>query len=130
MILNTDSSVFITNFNSWFDPATRNYGMIILYQMLMGFIDIIFAPLFICLLTALFSSLKAKRDLSQEDYFVARSYEQLYPQQKEISHESKIHEQVPKIAFKEKFYCPFCGYFVSSPKKFCPRCGESFEFLE
>jgi hypothetical protein len=27
-------------------------------------------------------------------------------------------------------YCPFCGGFISTPKKFCPHCGESLEFLQ
>jgi hypothetical protein len=122
--------VFVTNFNSWFDPTTRNYGMIILYQILMSFIDIIFAPLFICLLTTLFSSLKARRDLSQEDYFITRTYEELYSQQKDVFNEDKTQESKPMIPLKENFYCPFCGQYVSVPKKFCPKCGESFEFIE
>jgi hypothetical protein len=25
-------------------------------------------------------------------------------------------------------YCPFCGYFLKTPKKFCPSCGESLTF--
>ncbi|MFW9822805.1 MAG: S8 family serine peptidase [Candidatus Thorarchaeota archaeon] len=25
-------------------------------------------------------------------------------------------------------YCPFCGYYVRTPKKFCPNCGESLMF--
>ena len=48
--------------DSWLAPNTRNYGMIILYQILLNLVDIILAPLFICLLTALFASLKAKKD--------------------------------------------------------------------
>ncbi|MFW9828659.1 MAG: hypothetical protein ACFFEY_13790 [Candidatus Thorarchaeota archaeon] len=130
IILNTESSVFIANFNSWFDPITRNYGMIILYQILMSFIDIIFAPLFICLLTTLFSSLKARRYLSQEDYFITRTYEDLYSQQKEVFNEDKTQESKPMIPLKENFYCPFCGHYVSIPKKFCSKCGESFEFIK
>ncbi len=96
----------------------------------MSFIDIIFAPLFICLLTTLFSSLKARRDLSQEDYFITRTYEELYSQQKDVFNEDKTQESKPMIPLKENFYCPFCGHYVSVPKKFCPKCGESFEFIE
>ncbi len=29
-----------------------------------------------------------------------------------------------------QFYCPFCGQLVSTPKKFCPHCGESLMFNE
>jgi subtilisin family serine protease len=28
------------------------------------------------------------------------------------------------------FYCPFCGDPLNTPKKFCPRCGESLEFFQ
>jgi subtilisin family serine protease len=27
-------------------------------------------------------------------------------------------------------YCPFCGFLVKTPKKFCPSCGESLIFTE
>ncbi|MFW9819508.1 MAG: hypothetical protein ACFFE5_07850, partial [Candidatus Thorarchaeota archaeon] len=60
VILNTGSAGFIASYYSWYAPITRNYGMIILYEILVSFADIIFAPLFICLLTSLFSSFKAK----------------------------------------------------------------------
>ncbi|MFX1391235.1 MAG: zinc ribbon domain-containing protein [Promethearchaeota archaeon] len=125
-LLNTSSPIFIANFNSWYDPASRNYGMIILYQILMSFVEILFAPLFICLLTVLFSSLKAKRDLTQGDYFIRKSYEQI-PTQKLDKMEN--YEPLSKTQLKDKFYCPFCGHFVSTPKKFCPKCGESLDFL-
>jgi len=28
------------------------------------------------------------------------------------------------------FYCPFCGDPIKVPKKFCPNCGESLNFLQ
>ncbi len=28
------------------------------------------------------------------------------------------------------YYCPFCGDPIKVPKKFCPNCGESLEFLD
>ncbi len=31
---------------------------------------------------------------------------------------------------KASFYCPFCGDPIKVPKKFCPNCGESLEFLQ
>jgi hypothetical protein len=100
--------------DSWFAPNTRNYGMIILYQILVNLIDIILAPLFICLLTALFASLKAKKDLGfspQIQYTV-----------------QETHSQQPQV--EDHFYCPFCGYEMKAPKKFCPNCGEKFSFIE
>jgi len=34
------------------------------------------------------------------------------------------------LSHLEQFYCPFCGQFISQPKKFCPKCGESLTFNE
>jgi hypothetical protein len=130
ILLNTDSALFIANYNSWFDPATRNYLMIILFDILMSFVEIALAPLFICLLTTIFSSLKARRDISQGDFYVRRSYREMYPKQIKTYDAVETHEELPKVQLKEKFYCPFCGHFVSTPKKFCPSCGESFSFIQ
>ena len=34
-----------------------------------------------------------------------------------------------KLQFEGEFYCPFCGYRINTPKKFCPNCGENFSFI-
>lgn len=131
--INADSASFIANRNSWYDPATRNYGMLILFQIIYSIIDILFAPLWICLLTALFSSLKAKKDsdfqTKYEYYPNRRFYQEEYPQQQESYIVSENNEPRLGTQIKGNFYCPFCGHFISSPKKFCPKCGESFSFI-
>jgi hypothetical protein len=131
--LNTNSPSFITTYNSWYTPATRNYGMIILYQILMNITDIIFAPLFICLLTALFSTLNAKREISplyQQGYSPLReTYREVYPLREELYENVGTEDSAPKVRLKEKFYCPFCGFFITLPKKFCPKCGENLDFI-
>jgi len=123
--------------SSWYNPATRNFGMLILYNILYSIVDIIFAPLFICLLTALFSSLKAKRDLKiqyQQGYYPERElYQKSYKilKQKPINRvETEGTTISPDIRLDSRFYCPFCGVSIDSPKKFCPRCGESLTFIE
>ena len=131
--VNIDSATFSYNYNSWYDPATRNFGMIILYKILYSFVDIIFAPLFICLLTSLFATLKAQKDLGyeykREAYPVSIGYQEPYTPLKVDSPES--YEEVPSygIPLKEGLYCPFCGYHIKRPKKFCPKCGEDISFI-
>ena len=100
--------------DSWLAPNTRNYGMIILYQILLNLVDIILAPLFICILTALFASLKAKKDFGYS-YQTHRTIPEERPQQPQI---------------EDNFYCPFCGYAMKVPKRFCPNCGEKFSFMD
>ncbi|MFX0135956.1 MAG: hypothetical protein ACFFDN_20100 [Candidatus Hodarchaeota archaeon] len=133
LILNLDSANFIVNFSSWYNPMTRNYGMIILYQLLINLADIFLAPLFICLLTVLFSSSKARKELGyriQKTYYPVRElYQESYPQQ-QTSYEIAGNKPTPKIQIKEKFYCPFCGLFIQKVEKnFCPKCGESLSFI-
>lgn len=116
--LNTDSVYFQAEINSWLDPATRNYGMLILYQILYSLVEILFAPLFICLLTTVYSSIKAKKELGY--YPQKQYYQESYPRLEQDSFEST--ESFP---LKDRFYCPYCGYLIKTLKKFCPKCGES-----
>ena len=131
------SETFSNNYNSWLDPSTRNYGMIILYQLLVNLVEILLAPLFICLLTSLFTSLKAKKDLGfsyQKQYLPVREpYRETYSQPMglaQISDESVEDGTTSKLQLEGQFYCPFCGYRINIPKKFCPNCGESFSFID
>ncbi len=132
-ILNTDSASFIASYYSWYDPITRNYGMIILYEILVSFVDIIFAPLFICLLTSLFSSLKAKKDLiylHQQGYYPPReAFKEQYPLRQELYEVDETKKSTLSTRLKEKYYCPFCGHFISIPENFCPKCGENLSFV-
>jgi len=51
------------------------------------------------------------------------------PYYEETEEEAYITPEVlPQVG--PSMYCPFCGQFVSVPKKFCPHCGESLEFLQ
>ena len=131
------SDTFSYNYNLWLAPSTRNYGMIILYQLLVNLVDILLAPLFICLLTSLFTSLKAKKDLGfsyQKQYLPAREkYEKAYSQPLGLTQrtdESIEEVSTTKLQLEGEFYCPFCGYKINVPKKFCPNCGENFSFID
>ncbi|TFG09145.1 MAG: zinc ribbon domain-containing protein [Promethearchaeota archaeon] len=102
---------------SWYNPSTRNYGMLILYELVYNVIQIMFAPLFICILTPLFASSKAQKDLG-------------YPlKEKYASNQirAKTSRQVEKNS-AGRMFCPFCGHKILKPKKFCPSCGKSIEF--
>ena len=48
--------------SSWFNPVTRSYGRIILYDYLLNIVKLLIMPLFICLLTSLFVSLKRRKE--------------------------------------------------------------------
>ena len=109
LFLNTGSAIFSLNYNLWL--STRNYPMLILYQILINLIEIILAPLFICLLTSLFVTLKARKDLGLK-----------YQRTRDPIHTGLI-EELPRI------YCPYCGVLIPSVKKFCPRCGENLSFM-
>ncbi len=134
--LDSGPSSLRAEINSWDDLATRNYGMLILYQILLSVIDIIFAPLFICLLTSLFSSMKAKKDLGpqyQKGYYPIRGYyAEKFPESGKAPY--KIYEDVEvsppsEIEIKDRLYCPYCGFLITTPKKFCPNCGENLSDL-
>jgi hypothetical protein len=120
--------------NSWYDPLTRNFGMIILYNILYNIVEIIFAPLFICLLTVLFSSLKAKKDLKiqyQQGYYPERElYQESYKILRQEPYDLTESEKSLGIKQEGRFYCPFCGVIIDSPKKFCPRCGENLPSMK
>ncbi len=125
-----------TIYNSWLNPSTRNYGMLILYNILISVVDIIFAPLFICLLTALFSSLKAKKDLGyqyQRDTYPKREmYQESYRILRQEPYRGIETEETttqPEMGGESRFYCPYCGTLIKTPKRFCPKCGENLENL-
>jgi hypothetical protein len=98
---------------SWYNPGTRNYGMIITSEIIYNLINILFAPLFICILTPLFASLKAQKDLG-EIYYI----------KSEIS--SPISEN--KVGSESGLYCPFCGKYMTKKLSYCPHCGEDLNF--
>lgn len=117
--------------------STRNYGMLILYQILVNLIEIIFAPLFICLLTSLYATLKARRELAYQyprsDYTTREEYRTKYspPIQSSIeTNESNVKISLKTITKDSTFYCPFCGDILGTPKRFCPNCGEGLEFIK
>lgn len=120
--------------SSWFNPASRNYLMIFLYYLVYDIVGILIAPLFICLLTPLFASLKAKKELGsqyQRGYYQAREpYRQSYPQSSPESYKAPEQEYYsPEPISQAGMYCPYCGHHVRTPKKFCPNCGESLDSL-
>ncbi|MCK4780932.1 MAG: hypothetical protein KAT57_12110, partial [Candidatus Lokiarchaeota archaeon] len=126
----TYSPEFNTNYSSWYNSTPRNYVMIILFEILYSLIDIILAPLFICLLTALFSSLKAKKDLGLQFQQVYQPTRDIYQESHRIlrqepyrSIETEETTSFPEISREGRIYCPFCGTLIQTPKKFCPKCG-------
>jgi len=112
---------------SWYNPSTRNFGMIILYDLLYFIVELIFAPLFICLLTSLYVTLKARKEAlvqyqpsyDQPPHSYGTPYRDESSSIKSINAADKL---------ESGLYCPFCGQFVKSQRQYCPHCGEQFNF--
>ncbi len=143
-IFNFILNIFIGNFSpgfsdtyaSWKEPSTRNYGGLILIDILYSIIDIILAPLFICLLTALFSSSKAKKELKTQypsEYYPTRDiYQESYKILRKEPYQAVDTEETiiqPEMGKEGSLYCPYCGTLITTPKRFCPKCGENLENL-
>lgn len=118
---------------SWYAPSTRNYGMIILSDLLYYIVEILLSPLFICLLVPLFTSERAKKSMGATYGmgYPSKGYGQSrptygIPQQEPAIKPSPM--QGTPTPDEKGMFCPFCGYNVKSPKKFCPQCGESLDF--
>ncbi len=103
---------------SWYNPASRRYDMLFLNDLLNNLISIILGPLFICLLTTLFTSLKVKFDLGYRRGYYQGPTESYKPEQVQVQ---------PEHADSD-LYCPVCGYHMGFKSKFCPNCGESLDF--
>jgi len=109
---------------SWYAPSTRNYGMIIFYELIYGLINVLLTPLFICLMTPLYVSQKAKKDLGLTRLRYGRT-------PSEISYTESYQEpgfQKRTIGSEDEMYCPYCGNLMKKRLNFCPSCGESMDF--
>jgi len=103
---------------SWYNPASRRYGMLFLNELLNNLVPIILGPLFICLLTTLFASFKVRFDLG---------YRRGYYQVPTESYRTE-QVQVQPEHVESGLYCPVCRYHMGIKFKFCPNCGESLDF--
>ncbi len=102
---------------SWYNPSTRNYGSIILYDLLYNLPEILLTPLFICFLTSLYGFLKTNRE--QQLQYLSPSYQ---PSQKFDASNTEVSKDITS-----GMYCPFCG--KSTPRiEFCVHCGEKINF--
>ncbi|MHA1669420.1 MAG: hypothetical protein ACTSV5_02455 [Promethearchaeota archaeon] len=101
---------------SWYDPANRRFDLIFIYTLINNVVPILFEPLFICLLTPLFSHMKARKFLG-------------YGNQREYHHQRVYTPSTQPEYVENGIYCPFCGQHMDFKLKFCPSCGESIDFL-
>ncbi|MFX0010964.1 MAG: zinc ribbon domain-containing protein [Candidatus Hermodarchaeota archaeon] len=101
---------------SWYDPSTRKYGLIILFDLVINLVRVFFTPLLICLLTPLYAHLKERK----EQYL---QYQTLY---QEASQEYET-PQKDKIS-RPGIYCPFCGKYMRLKFQFCMHCGQNLDF--
>ncbi|MHA1460015.1 MAG: zinc ribbon domain-containing protein [Promethearchaeota archaeon] len=108
---------FVTpNYISWYNPVTRNYGLLILFDFVYYIVPFLFTPLFICLLTSLFVTLKARKEQNIQYH---TSYQ-----------ETPRSYGTPGIekASSSGMYCPFCGKYVKEKIEYCPHCGKNLDF--
>jgi hypothetical protein len=101
---------------SWYNPSTRKYGLIILFDLVMNLVRVFFTPLLICLLTPLYAHLKERKEI----YLQYQTHYQGPPQEYETPQKEKI--TGPGI------YCPFCGKYMRVKFQFCMHCGQKLDF--
>jgi len=112
-----DDFLIQINSPSWYNPVTRNYGLIILFDFIYNIVQFLFTPLFICLLTSLFVPLKTRKEQNIQ-------YQTSYP-------EIPQGNQTPRIekVSGSGMYCPFCGKYLTKSTTQCSHCGEKLDFL-
>ncbi|NVM16873.1 MAG: hypothetical protein HWN80_04100 [Candidatus Lokiarchaeota archaeon] len=100
----------------WYNPSTRDYGSIIIYDFISNIIQFLFIPLFICLLTSLYVYLRMRREQPL--------------QYNNISQEAPQSYKTPRNELKNNSgtYCAFCGKFMKVKIDFCPHCGEKLDY--
>lgn len=90
----------------WLNPATRNYFMLFIHELITNLHIVILSPLYVCLLTPLFASQQSKK-------------------------EQGISETAPpKTKIEKGIFCPYCGDYMDRVKKFCPNCGEKLDIIK
>ncbi len=100
----------------WYNPSTRDYGSIILYDFILSLIPFLLTPLLICFLTSLYAYLKARKEQTLQ-------YKSSYPETPR-SYEAPRYEAVSGSGM----YCPFCGKYTKVKYEFCPHCREKLDF--
>ena len=100
----------------WYNPSTRDYGSIILYDFILSLIPFLLTPLLICFLTSLYAYLKARKEQTLQ-------YKSSYP-------ETPQRYETPRYeaASGSGMYCPFCGKYTKVKYEFCPHCREKLDF--
>jgi hypothetical protein len=109
-----------STYNSWFNPASRNFGMIFLYNFLNEIMELLLSPLFVCLLCSLYVNLSFRDNYSYS--ILQRNTQYTYEKEAQIPQ-----GKIDKSAMKG-LYCPFCGNYMTQRKQFCPNCGEKLSF--
>ncbi|MFX0180563.1 MAG: hypothetical protein ACFE78_10250, partial [Candidatus Hodarchaeota archaeon] len=132
MFLNFIIPIDEITYSSWYNPNSRNYGMIILYDLFFNnLFDILLGPLFICFLTVLYTTSKAKKvTIAQyREQPVSVKYRYSEPVTSRL-YSDKMETEKPRLdhKFNSGFYCPFCGKFMEKKLEKCPNCNETLDF--
>ncbi|MFX1269722.1 MAG: hypothetical protein ACFFAK_17315 [Promethearchaeota archaeon] len=132
MILDFIIPIDEITYSSWYNPSSRNYGMIILYDFLYNnFFNILLGPLFICFLTVLYTSSKAKKVVISQyrEQPISTEYRYSEPETSRLFSD-KMKTEEPRLDHKYNsgLYCPFCGKFMEKKLDKCPYCNEPLDF--
>ncbi len=100
---------------SWYNPSSRRFDLVFIYNLMNDVVLILLEPLFVCLLTPLFIQMKSRKRLGYDQR--TDNYQRVY-----------ISPTQPEYV-ESGIYCPFCGQHMDFKLKYCPSCGESIEFL-
>ncbi|MFW9947381.1 MAG: hypothetical protein ACFFDX_11220, partial [Candidatus Odinarchaeota archaeon] len=132
MFLNFIIPIDDMTYSSWYNPSSRNYGMIILYDLFFNnFFNILLGPLFICFLTVLYTTAKAKKVTISHyrEQPISVKYRYSEPVTPRL-YSDKMETEKPRLdhRFDSGLYCPFCGKFMEKKFDKCPNCNETLDF--
>jgi len=99
---------------SWLNPATRNYFMLLIYNIIYQLVNLLLTPLSICLLTPLFVNCVKKKGIIP-----------VIPESSEFQTEKRASKV---FHIKEGMFCPYCGERITEVSEKCPNCGKSLKF--
>jgi hypothetical protein len=102
---------------NWYNPSSRRLDLLILYGLAQNLVPLLLEPLFICLLTPVFTSAVVKNHLR---YGIRAEPQIRYP---------SMNRSLKEPQYSDKgIYCPFCGNFMEFKLNYCPNCGEKLNF--
>lgn len=112
-----------TNYFSWLDPQTRNWGQLFLVEFVFVTTQTIFQPLFYCFLAVQYVEIGIKKDI---DWI----HSDEKPNSKKGQKKAMIDEKGTTISHKETHYAKIMREKGKPTKFYCPECGSRLNPLK